>query len=133
MQKAILFVVATLAVVGAESMLLEDEEGRQFYLQPILSRHRRQDKPQLFGGGGANGQQQGGVIGIRNPNGSGGSIGYGHAKGYGHDVSLDAMVPVWQRGQSTVNVGGGVTHHFGGYGGDRTLDRRVGINFNHRF
>ena len=69
--------------------------------------------------------------------GSGGSIGYAHGKGYGHDLSVDAMVPVWSNknryGESTINLGGGVSHHMGGFGGNHLMDKRVGINFVHRF
>ncbi|CAG9771872.1 unnamed protein product [Ceutorhynchus assimilis] len=123
---------ATLAV---PSVIVEDQEGQQYYLTPVLSRERRQ--AQIFGQGGGNGKVQSGFAGFNNPNGSGGSIGYGHANGYGHTVSVDGRVPVWSNknrfGESTLNVGAGTTHHFGGPGGSHNLDKRVGINFNHRF
>ncbi|XP_060524833.1 uncharacterized protein LOC132701145 [Cylas formicarius] len=138
MQKYFVIFTAALALVAAESLLVEDEEGRQFYLAPVASRERRQaDGPKLFGQGGGNGQSQGGFVKLQNPNGSGGSLGYGHANGFGHVVSADAMVPVWSKksrfGESTFNVGGGATQKFGGYGGNMNLDKRVGVNFNHRW
>ncbi|CAG9771875.1 unnamed protein product [Ceutorhynchus assimilis] len=129
----VLAIIAT--VFAVPSVIVEDEEGQQYYLTPVLSRERRQ--AQGFGQGGGNGKSQGGFAGFNNPNGSGGSVGYGHANGYGHTLSVDGMVPVWSNknrlGESTLNVGGGATHHFGGPGGSQNLDKRVGVNFNHRF
>ncbi|XP_050315292.1 attacin-A-like [Anthonomus grandis grandis] len=121
--------VAVIAAVSAVPVLNQQEEE-------VLIRQRRQG-PQGFGAGGANGKVQGGGVGFQNPNGSGGSVSYGHANGYGHNVGVDAKVPVWSSknrfGESTLNVGGGATQHFGGPGGNQNLDKRVGASFNHRW
>ncbi|ERL93464.1 uncharacterized protein LOC109543392 [Dendroctonus ponderosae] len=114
----------------------EDQEEEQFALKPPASRLKR-EAAEWSGAGGANGKSQGGYAGFVNPNGSKGSVGYGHANGQGHTVSVDGRVPVWSNknryGESTLNVGGGATQHFGGPAGNRNLDRRVGVDFNHRF
>ncbi|KAL1490368.1 hypothetical protein ABEB36_013077 [Hypothenemus hampei] len=128
-----LALLAIISITSAIPILLEDEDGQQYILTPVLERERRD----VFGQGGANGKGQSGYGGINNPNGSGGSVGYGHQNGYGHTVSVDGRVPVWSNknrfGESTLNVGGGATQHFGGPGGNRNLDKRVGVNFNHRW
>ncbi|XP_050315293.1 uncharacterized protein LOC126749637 [Anthonomus grandis grandis] len=130
MNAQLFVLVAVFAAAAVSAVPVLNQEG------DVLIRQRREG-PQGFGGGGANGKVQGGVVGFQNPNGSGGSLSYGHANGYGHNVGVDAMVPAWSNknrfGESTINVGGGATHHFGGPGGSQNLDKRVGINFNHRW
>ncbi|XP_030749477.1 uncharacterized protein LOC115877465 [Sitophilus oryzae] len=128
----ILVLVATFAFASCKSLIVQDEDGQVYSLTPISSRQKREE-PKWYGGGGANSKQGGGVIGVVNPNGSGAQVKYGHANGYGHDFSVDAKVPVWSNGPSTLNVGGGFDRHVGGWGGSHTGDKRVGISFNHRF
>ncbi|XP_066259992.1 uncharacterized protein [Euwallacea similis] len=129
--------VLVLDLGAAIPILVEDEEGQQYYLIPTAEPAENRQRRDVFGQGGANGKTQGGYVGVNNPNGSGGSLGYGHTNGFGHTVSADARVPVWSNknrfGESTLNVGGGATQHFGGPGGNQNLDKRVGVNFNHRW
>ncbi|KAF7266348.1 hypothetical protein GWI33_020376 [Rhynchophorus ferrugineus] len=132
--KVLIVLSAILAISFAVPILVQNEEGQILELTPVLSRERRE--AQLFGGGGFKHRNGGGTIGIRNPNGSGGQFSYGHQKGIGQSFSADAMVPVWSKkskyGESTVNVGGGASY-WKGLGGNQFTDKRVGINFNHRF
>ncbi|KAL1490284.1 hypothetical protein ABEB36_013004 [Hypothenemus hampei] len=136
MQAKLVVSLALLAIISftsANPILLEDEDGQQYILTPVVERGKRE----VFGQGGGNGKTQSGYVGINNPNGSGGSIGYHHQNGYGHTVSVDGRVPVWSNknryGESTLNVGGGATQHFGGPGGNRNLEKHIGVNFNHRW
>ncbi|KAL1490367.1 hypothetical protein ABEB36_013076 [Hypothenemus hampei] len=96
-----------------------------------------QSKPEIFANVGGNNKQQQGTVGLRYPSGTQGQINYGHARGYGHDVGVDASVPLWSRTrgrtESRLNLGGGATHHFGGPGGNRFTDKRIGLTFTHRF
>ncbi|XP_066259996.1 diptericin-D-like [Euwallacea similis] len=132
MRSAVIFLFAGFALCRAALPLDQHDEE----ISPVLYRQRR-EQPQWYGGGGGDRNSQHGTIGLHNPDGSGGRVSYGHATGYGHDLSVDAMVPVWkhQNGlqESTLNLGGGLSHHFGGPGGNRFTDERVGINFLHRF
>ncbi|KAF7266344.1 hypothetical protein GWI33_020372 [Rhynchophorus ferrugineus] len=130
-----LVVLAVIVVVSsATPLLVQDEDGEVYYLTPVASREKRQ--AQLFGGGGFHHRDGAGSVGFVNPNGSGGQVSYGHQKGAGQQFGLDARVPVWSNknkfGESTVNVGGGADF-FKGQGGSGLTDKRVGINFNHRF
>ncbi|XP_030749475.1 uncharacterized protein LOC115877460 [Sitophilus oryzae] len=134
--KAVILLIATLAFAGCTPLLVRDENGQIYTLTSVSSRQKREDG-KWFGGGGANSQTQRGTVGVDYPNGSGAKVSYAHANGYGHDVSVDAMVPVWskksQYGESTLNLGGGIDRHFGGFEGSHTTDKRVGLNFVHRF
>ncbi|CAG9767415.1 unnamed protein product [Ceutorhynchus assimilis] len=142
----VIFSVALLAVASALPVMVQDDQGQQYYLEPVdlLSRHRRDEPrlpgpndPKAFGQYGANGKTQGGFLSYQNPDGSGLSVGHGHHNGFGHTVSVDGAYPIWSSkngfGQSTVNLGAGATNHYGGWPGNMNLDKRVGLSFNHRF
>ncbi|XP_030749476.1 transcription elongation factor SPT5-like [Sitophilus oryzae] len=135
--KSLILLAVTLAVASAVPLLVTDEEGQLYYLTPVVSRQRRGAADwSAQGQGGANSHSGGGGVSIQNPNGSGAKVGYGHANGWGHDLSVDGRVPVWsnknKHGETTLNVGGGISGHTG-YGGTHSTDKRFGASINHSF
>ncbi|XP_076270409.1 uncharacterized protein LOC143202638 [Rhynchophorus ferrugineus] len=94
----------------------------------------QKSQAQGFGGGGFQHRDGGGAAGFVNPDGSGGQVKYGHQSGFGQSFGADGRVPIYSNknryGESTVNLGAGADYHKGGGGFG---DKRVGLNFNHRF
>ncbi|KAF7266339.1 hypothetical protein GWI33_020367 [Rhynchophorus ferrugineus] len=108
-------------------------ETKQLNWQP---KDDNQPKAQIYGGGGAEHRNGGGVAGFVNPNGSGAQVKYGHQSGFGQNFAADARVPIYTNknryGESTVNLGVGADYQRNpintGFG-----DKRIGLSFNHRF
>ncbi|XP_066151931.1 uncharacterized protein [Euwallacea fornicatus] len=132
MRSAVIFLFAGFALCRAVLPLDQHDEE----ISPVLYRQRR-EQPQFYGGGSGNKDLQQGTLGMQYQDGSGGGLSYAHHRRFGHDISVDAMVPVWKHRngiqESTLNLGGGLSYHIGGPRGNDLTDKRVGINFVHRF
>ncbi|XP_050305900.1 uncharacterized protein LOC126743021 [Anthonomus grandis grandis] len=144
----IVFCMTLLSLASCIPILVEDEEGHQYYLSPIeesiLSRHRREEPklpgpndPKAFAEYNANKHSQGGKFVYQKPDGSGFSIGHGHANGMGHTWSVDGKVPVYSGknalGDYSFNLGAGTTQHYGGWPGNMNMDKRIHGGFVQRF